>query len=63
MPDHLDQFSKDKQIIIHCQSGDRSAIANSILARNGFANVKNYAGGMKEWTANNEAVIKSKTLN
>lgn len=57
---HLDQFSKDKQIIIHCQSGDRSAIANSILAKNGFKNVKNYAGGMKEWIANNEAVVKGK---
>ena len=60
LPDHLDQFSKEQQIVIHCQSGDRSAIANSILARNGFSNVKNYAGGMKEWTANNEAVIKGK---
>lgn len=59
--DHLAQFSKDKQIVIHCQSGDRSAIAHSILARNGFLNVKNYAGGMKEWKANNEVVVKSKS--
>ena len=60
LPDHLDKFSKYKQIVIHCQSGDRSAIANSILARNGFPNVKNYSGGMKEWTTNNEAVVKGK---
>ncbi len=60
LPDHLYQFSKDKQIIIHCQSGDRSAIANSILARNGFSNVKNYSGGMKEWIADNETVVKGK---
>ncbi len=57
---HLAQLSKDKPIIIHCQSGDRSAIAYSILARNGFTNVKNYAGGMKEWIANNGAIVKGK---
>ena len=46
---NLDKISKDKQIIIHCQAGDRSAIAHSILAKNGFKNVKNFSGGMKEW--------------
>lgn len=60
LQDHLAQISKEKQIVIHCQSGDRSAIANSILARNGYSNVKNYAGGMKEWAANNETIIKGK---
>jgi hydroxyacylglutathione hydrolase len=51
LPDNLDKISKDKQVVIHCQSGDRSAIAYSILRRNGFDNVKNYSGGMKEWLA------------
>ncbi|SDG72081.1 hydroxyacylglutathione hydrolase [Pedobacter terrae] len=51
LPDHLDKISKDKQVIIHCQAGDRSAIAYSILAKNGFKNVKNFSGGMKEWLA------------
>lgn len=53
LPDNLDKISKDKQVIIHCQAGDRSAIAYSILARNGFKNVKNFSGGMKEWLATN----------
>lgn len=52
LPDNLDKISKDKQVIIHCQSGDRAAIAYSILRKNGFHNVKNYSGGMKEWLAN-----------
>lgn len=52
LQDHLDKISKDKQVVIHCQSGDRAAIAYSILRRNGFDDVKNYAGGMKEWLAN-----------
>jgi len=50
--DNLDKISKDKQVVIHCQSGDRAAIAYSILGRNGFDDVKNYSGGMKEWLAN-----------
>ena len=49
--DHLGEISKTKTVIIHCQSGDRSAIAYSILRKNGFKNVKNFSGGMKEWLA------------
>ena len=47
LPDNLDKFSKDKQIVIHCQSGDRATIAQSLLAKYGFKNVKNYSAGMK----------------
>ncbi|RRJ89157.1 MBL fold metallo-hydrolase [Flavobacterium macacae] len=54
--DHLDKISKDKQIIIHCQAGDRSAVAYSILAKNGFKNVKNFSGGMKEWLKTGEII-------
>lgn len=52
LPDHLDKISKDKEVVIHCQAGDRSSIAYSILKRNGFERVRNYSGGMKEWIAN-----------
>src|SRR5690606_39229231 len=48
---NLDKISKDKQVVIHCQSGDRSSIAASVLAKHGFKNVKNFSGGMKEWLA------------
>lgn len=54
LQDNLDKFDKDKQIVIHCQSGDRSAIAHSLLARHGFDKVKNYSAGMKEWRAVNK---------
>lgn len=49
--DNLDKISKNKPVIIHCQAGDRSTIAYSILVRNGFKNVKNFSGGMKAWLA------------
>jgi len=51
LQDNLDKISKDKQVIIHCQAGDRSAIAYTILAKHHFKNVKNFSGGMKEWLA------------
>jgi len=49
LTDNLYKIDRDKQVVIHCQAGDRSAVAYSILARNGFKNVKNFSGGMKEW--------------
>jgi len=56
LEDHLDEISRDKQVVIHCQSGDRAAIAYSLLKKNGFENVKNFSGGMKEWLENNNPV-------
>lgn len=49
LENNLDKISRDKQVVIHCQAGDRSAIAYAVLRRNGFENVRNYSGGMKEW--------------
>ncbi|HSP83966.1 MAG TPA: MBL fold metallo-hydrolase [Gillisia sp.] len=55
--DHIDEIDKDKQVVIHCQSGARAAIAESLLSRNGVNNVKVYPGGMSEWLAQNEPVV------
>ncbi|GGC39812.1 MBL fold hydrolase [Parapedobacter defluvii] len=57
LPDNLDKISKDKPVVIHCQAGDRAAIAYSVLAKNGFRNVKNFSGGMKEWLAANGETV------
>jgi len=59
LPDNLDNIHKDKQVIIHCQAGDRATIAYSILRKNGFNNVKNFSGGMKAWLANANEQITS----
>ncbi|SFH46200.1 MBL fold metallo-hydrolase [Pedobacter insulae] len=57
LQDDLDKISKEKQVVVYCQSGDRSAIAYAILRRNGFDTIKNYSGGMKEWLANEGKII------
>jgi hydroxyacylglutathione hydrolase len=49
--------SKDKKVIIHCQSGDRAAIGYSILAKNGFKNVANFSGSINEWVNAGEPII------
>lgn len=54
LQDNLYKISKEKQIVVYCQAGDRAAIAYSILKRNGFEKVKNYSGGMREWRGINE---------
>jgi hydroxyacylglutathione hydrolase len=51
LPQNLDKISKDKPVIIHCQSGARSAIAYSILKANGFDNIEDYAGGWADWSS------------
>lgn len=57
LQENLDKISKDKQVIVYCQAGDRATIAYSLLKRNGFDNVKNYAGGMKEWKQKGNLVL------
>ncbi len=49
LPQNLEKLDQNKQIVIHCQAGDRSSTAYSVLRKHGIHNVKNYSGGMKEW--------------
>jgi hydroxyacylglutathione hydrolase len=57
LPQNLDKISKDKKVVIHCQGGDRAAIAYSILVKNGFNNIANYSGGITEWVNKGEPLI------
>ena len=49
LPQNLDKISKEKQLVVHCQSGDRATIGYSLLKKFGFKNVKNFSGSMNEW--------------
>lgn len=57
LPDQLSKIDKNKQVVVYCQSGDRAAIAYSLLRKHGFENVKNYSGGIKEWKEKGEPVV------
>ena len=56
--DNLDKLDKNKPTVIYCQAGARSTIAYTILERNGFTQLKNYMGGMKEWKSQNLPLTK-----
>lgn len=40
---------KEKEIVIHCRSGARSANAKNFLAQMGYKNVRNLLGGVLRW--------------
>lgn len=40
---------KEDEIVVHCRSGARSAMAQGLLLSNGFKNVKNLKGGVMAW--------------
>jgi rhodanese-related sulfurtransferase len=46
--DDLDELH-DKEVIVHCKAGARSAAAQALMIQNGFKNVRNLLGGMMAW--------------
>ena len=50
VPDHIDKFSKDKQVVVHCRSGARSGNAIQFLEQHGFDNLYNLKGGILAWS-------------
>ncbi len=49
LPDKLDTLPKDKDIVVVCRTGRRSAEARDILLKAGFTNVTSMAGGVTDW--------------
>lgn len=45
----INEFSKDKEIVVICQSGMRSKKASKKLKKHGFKQVTNVKGGMSLW--------------
>jgi len=52
VPARTDEIAKDKQVIIHCRSGKRSAnVINYLEQNHSFENLYNLTGGIKAWAA------------
>ena len=50
VPQNVDKFSKDKQVIVHCRSGKRSGdVINWLEANHNFDNLYNLKGGILAW--------------
>ncbi len=52
IPLKINDFAKDKDIILYCRSGARSYHACSYLAQQGINNVINLRGGIIAWARN-----------
>lgn len=50
LKNNLHKISKDRPVIVHCQSGVRAAMAYSLLKKSGIQNIKMFSGGINEWT-------------
>jgi adenylyltransferase/sulfurtransferase len=51
LPQRLAELDPDREIIVHCKSGMRSAKAVAFLREQGYSKVKNLRGGILEWAA------------
>lgn len=59
---NLNRLPDDTKIVVHCTSGDRSAIAVSILLKEGFTNVSNLTCGINGWIKARLPVNKSELI-
>ena len=53
----VNELPKDKNIIVVCRSGNRSAQGRDILLKAGFESVSSMAGGMNEWLSQGNPVV------
>lgn len=45
--DNVDKIAKDKQVVVHCRSGKRSAtVIGALESQHGFTNLYNLKGGI-----------------
>ena len=56
-PSHDKNFAKEKNVILYCASGGRSALAGKLLKDMGYEHVYN-VGGFKDWADSGGAVEK-----
>ena len=47
----LDQIPRDRDVVVYCKKGGRSAKAARVLAENGFTQLYNLDGGINAWSA------------
>jgi len=57
LPKNLDRVSKEKEVIVLCQGGDRATIGYSLLENAGYTNILNYSPSMNEWIAQGNPTV------
>ena len=54
----LAEVPKDKDVVIYCKSGRRSALAADVLAANGYSRLSHLEGDMNAWVAKGRPIAK-----
>ena len=50
VPQRYQEIPKDREVVVHCKMGARSAKAAAFLRQQGFTSVKNLKGGILDWS-------------
>lgn len=58
----LAEIPENQPIIVHCQTGVRSAIAASVLQRLGRTDVSNYAASFEDWVESGRPIDRTKAV-
>lgn len=53
--DKIDELPDNKEYLVYCRSGGRSAKACAIMGTQGFENLNNLDGGILEWQGETES--------
>jgi rhodanese-related sulfurtransferase len=48
-PYHLEEFERDRRIVLYCSAGSRSALGAQTLQEIGYSNIAHLDGGIKGW--------------
>ncbi|MCW8882931.1 MAG: rhodanese-like domain-containing protein [Sedimenticola sp.] len=57
IPQRINEFSEDQDIVLYCRSGARSYHACMYLMQQGFKNVINLQGGIIDWARNGYSIV------
>jgi len=57
IPVRMNEFPKDREIVLYCRSGARSYHACMYLMQQGFSNVINLKGGIIDWARNRFEIV------
>lgn len=49
LPQRLGEIPRDRDVVVYCRSGGRSARAVDLLRQHGFSRVRNLVGGLRRW--------------
>jgi hydroxyacylglutathione hydrolase len=58
LPSRLAEVPRDKDVVLYCRSGRRSALAADVLAANGYTRVSHLEGDMNAWVERGRPIEK-----